>query len=74
MSNLQAREAPPVGCPNCIFTVTPTSHMRESSNILLSFAPIPFPGKPSTDKTGVCKCGYTEQHNSGNAMDKLIHE
>lgn len=74
MSSLQARGAPPVGCPQLHIHCHPHLPHDESSNILLSFAPIPFPGKPKYRQTGVCKCGYTKQHNSGNAMDKLIHE
>jgi len=60
--------------PNCIFTVTPTSHMRTAQISCCHSLLHRSLASPSTDKTGVCKCGYTEQHNSGNAMDKLTHE
>jgi len=46
MSSLLARGAPPVGCPQLHIHCHPHLPHEDSSNILLSFAPIPFPGMP----------------------------
>ena len=68
MSSLQTLGAPPVGCPQLHIHCHPTFHMRTAQISCCHSLQYRSLASSTTDKVGLCNCGHTERHNSGNFM------